>query len=213
MKISNKTVIISCAGMGTRLKMNVPKATIDIDGKPLLIRTLEMLDDVKDIRIIVGYKADSVINLAKQYRKDLTFIYNHDYINTGTGASVLLGAKNARKYILTIDGDIIIHPEDMKKILQAKKEFVGVCDISTDGPVLTITKGKNVIGFSREEGGYEWTGVTMLKSDNLPKTTGHTYQIIEPLLPISYKKIRQKEIDTPHDYENAIKWVKNNYND
>lgn len=213
MKVSNKTVIISCAGMGTRLKMNVPKATIDIDGKPLLIRTLEMLDDVEDIRIIVGYKANTVIDIAKQYRDDLTFIYNHDYINTGTGASVLLGAKDAREYILTIDGDIIIHPEDMKKILRAKKEFVGVCKISTDGPVLTIVKDKDVIGFSREQGSHEWTGVTMLKSHNLPKTTGHTYQIIEPLLPIPFKKIRQKEIDTPHDYENAIKWVKNNYQD
>ena len=199
--------------MGTRLKMNVPKATIDIDGKPLLIRTLEMLNNVKDVRIVVGFKADSVINIAKKYRDDLTFIFNHDYINTGTGASVLLGAKNAKKYILTIDGDIIIHPKDMKKILQAKKEFVGVCDISTDGPVLAMTKDKNVVGFSRKQGSYEWTGVTMLKSNNLPETTGHTYQIIEPLLPIPYKKIRQKEIDTPHDYKNAVKWVKNNFKD
>lgn len=212
-RVKDKTIIISCAGMGTRLKMNTPKATIDIDGKPLIIRTLEMLNDVEDIRIIVGYKADAVIDLATKYRSDLTFIYNHDYANTGTGASVLLGAKNAKKYILTIDGDIMVHPEDMAKILQAKEEFVGVCDISTDGPVLTITENKNVIGFSRERGSYEWTGVTMLRSDNLPKTTGHTYQIIEPLLPKPFKKIRQREIDTPHDYENAIKWVKNNYRD
>ena len=213
MRISDKTVIITCAGMGTRLKMNTPKATIDVDGKPLLIRTLEMLDDVEDIRIIVGYKADSVINLAKKYRDNLSFIYNHDFANTGTGASVLLGTKNAKKFILTIDGDIIIHPDDMRRITQAKEEFVGVCNISTDDPVLTITHNRNVVGFSRERGNYEWTGVTMLKSNNLPKTVGHTYQIIEPLLPIPFRIIRQKEIDTPNDYRNAVKWVKNNYKD
>ena len=35
--------------------------------------------------------------------------------------------------------------------------------------------------------------------------------MIEPLLPLDYKLIRLKEIDTPNDYEMAVKWVKNNY--
>jgi choline kinase len=212
MTIDNKTIIISCAGMGTRLKMNTPKALIDICGKPLLIRSLEMLDNVADIRIVVGYKADEVIKLAKDYRKDLTFVYNHDYVNTGTGASVLLAAKDAKQFILTIDGDIIIHPDDIKDVLETNHEFVGVCNPSTEGPVLVQVDSKsNVTRFSRDNGTFEWTGVTLLKSANLHQTSGHTYQIVEPSLPLPFKLIRQREIDTPNDYRNAINWVKNNY--
>lgn len=212
MTIDNKTIIISCAGMGTRLKMNTPKALIDICGKPLLIRSLEMLDNVADIRIVVGYKADEVIKLAKDYRKDLTFVYNHDYVNTGTGASVLLAAKDAKQFILTIDGDTIIHPDDIKDVLGTNHEFVGVCNPSTEGPVLVQVDSKsNVTRFSRDNGTFEWTGVTLLKSANLHQTSGHTYQIVEPRLPLPFKLIRQREIDTPNDYRNAINWVKNNY--
>lgn len=212
MTIKDKTVIISCAGMGTRLKMDTPKALIDICGKPLLTRSLEMLDDVADIRIVVGYKAHEVIKLAQNYRKDITFVYNNNYTNTGTGASVLLAAKNAKKFILTIDGDIIIHPNDVKDILNTNHEFIGVCNPSTEGPVLVQTDSNgNVTHFSRDKGTFEWTGVALLKSSDLHQTTGHTYQIIEPRLPLPFKIIKQREIDTPNDYHNAIIWVKNNY--
>ena len=44
----SKTIVISCAGMGTRLGIGSTKALIDIDGKPLLIRQLELLKDYMD---------------------------------------------------------------------------------------------------------------------------------------------------------------------
>lgn len=37
------TVIICCAGMGTRLGIGTTKALIDISGVPLIIRQLELL--------------------------------------------------------------------------------------------------------------------------------------------------------------------------
>ena len=43
MSKENTTVIISCAGMGTRLGIGMPKALVNVDGKPLIIRQLEML--------------------------------------------------------------------------------------------------------------------------------------------------------------------------
>lgn len=42
---SRQTIIISSAGTGTRLKRGIPKALLDIDGKPLIIRQLELLRD------------------------------------------------------------------------------------------------------------------------------------------------------------------------
>ena len=212
--MNDKTVIISCAGIGSRLGMGKPKALIDIEGETLILRTLKMLDNVEDVRIVVGFQAEEVIKAVTAYRRDITFVYNHNYLRNGTGASVSLAKEYSKRYFLTIDGDIVIHPDDMKKILSATNEFVGVCAPSTDDPVLTIIdKNDKVIGFSREEGKYEWTGVTLLESRRVKPTDGHVYQFIEPLLPLDYKLIRIREVDTPNDYQNAIAWVANGFKD
>ena len=70
---NNKTVIISCAGMGKRLGIGTTKALVSVGGKPLIIRTLEQLDEVEDVRVVVGYQAEKVIEAVKAYRKDVTF--------------------------------------------------------------------------------------------------------------------------------------------
>ena len=79
--------------MGNRLGMGTTKALVEVDGKPLIIRHLEMLKDETDIRVVVGYQAEQVINVVKEYREDVMFVFNHNYRNTGTGASVVLASK------------------------------------------------------------------------------------------------------------------------
>ena len=212
--ITNKTIIISCAGMGKRLGLGVTKALVEVAGESLLIRTLKMLDDCADVRIVVGYQAEKVIEKVNEYRKDVTFVFNHNYTTTGTGASVSLACENAKDLILTIDGDLLIHPSDMKEILNSSDEFIGVSKPGTDNPVLTIINDKGqVSGFSREEGSFEWTGVCQVQTNKLTSGEGHVYQLLEPLLPLSYKYLRTKEIDTPNDYANAVKWIENNFSD
>lgn len=209
--VSNKTVIISCAGIGKRLGRGVPKALVDVYGEAMIIRTLKMLDEVEDVRVVVGFMAEKVINKVLSYRKDILFVFNHDYLNTGTGASVLLASRFAKEYILTIDGDIIVHPDDMKRLLEIKKEFVGVTDVASDDPVYVRASDDKVLGFSREKGQFEWTGVTQLRKKHLKNTSGHTLSLVEPNLPLPLEKIRMKEIDTENDYVAACAWVKNNY--
>lgn len=210
--MNNRTVIISCAGMGTRLGIGKPKALVEVDGKPIIIHTLEHLDDCDDVRIVVGYKAEEVIKKVNEYRKDVLFVFNHDYVNNGTGASVSLGMRNSfKKYILTIDGDVIIRPEDFKYILNVNHEFIGVCEKTTDNPVLTKVIDGRVVKFSREEGEYEWSGVSLMETNNLSPVDGHAYFMLEPLLPVKYEIINQREVDTPNDLENAVKWVRNGY--
>lgn len=209
-----KSVVISCAGMGKRLGLGIPKALVNIANKSLIQRNLELLNNCRDVRVVVGYKSEDVINEVIKYRRDALFVFNNDYMNTGTGASVMLAANYANDYILTIDGDLLIHPSDMEKILNSEEEFIGVCSPGTDNPVLTTVDANNcVIKFSREEGQFEWTGVSYTKTKDLVKGTGHVYQLIEPLLPTKSLFIRTKEIDTMNDFENAARWVNNNYSD
>ena len=210
----SRTVIISCAGMGRRLGIGTTKALIEIENKPLIIRHLEALKDVKDIRIVVGYHAEKLIKVVTDYRKDVTFVFNHDYMNNGTGASVCLALRNSSDKILTIDGDIIIHPKDYEDILATTDEFIGVTNPSTDNPVLVdLNSADQVTEFSRTHGTLEWTGIMQVKKERINTGVGHVYQLIENSLPIKAKKIRLKEIDTPNDFDKAKRWINNGYID
>lgn len=211
----SRTVIISCAGMGNRLGLGTTKALVEIEGKPLIARHLEMLAGEDDIRVVVGYQAEKVIEVVRKYRNDVLFVFNHKYRETGTGASVALASKMANEYILSLDGDLLIHPEDMKKILSCSDEFAGGGPVRTDDPWMLQTyeeSGKEYVScFSRNIGKYEWNGVTQMKSQKMQCGIGHVFQLIEPYLPVRFIELRTREIDTINDYERAIKWVKNGF--
>ena len=210
-----RTVVISCAGMGNRLGLHTTKALIEVDGKTLIRRHLELLQEEKDIRVVVGYQADSVIEEVQKYRQDVTFVYNYDYATTKTGDSVVLAAKGAKKYLLSLDGDLLIHPEDMKKILECDHAFVSGGDIESDEPWMVQTCAESgteyAKGFSKESGAYEWNGITQIESEKILNGTGHVFQLVEPFLPVPFLEIRTREIDTMNDYERAVAWVKNGF--
>lgn len=211
----SRTVIISCAGMGNRLGLGTTKALVEIEGKPLIIRHLEMLQEEKDIRIVVGYHAEKVIQAVRQYRDDVLFVFNHEYRNTGTGASVALAARYANEMILSLDGDLLIHPEDMRKILDCGHEFASGGTPGTDEPWMLQTyeeNGKEYVGaFSKNTGKYEWNGITQMKSEKMQNGRGHVFQLLEPYLPVPFLELRTREIDTIHDYDRAVEWVRNGF--
>ena len=211
----SRTVIISCAGMGNRLGLGTTKALVEVEGKPLIMHHLEKLKDESDIRVVVGYQAEKVINVVRKYRKDVVFVFNHNYRETGTGASVALASQYANEYILSLDGDLIIHPDDMKKILECDHEFVSGGIPDTDEPWMLQTykdDGKEFVSaFSKNIGNYEWNGITQMKSAKIKNGQGHVFQLIEPYLPIPFLKLRTREIDTVNDYERAVEWVRNNF--
>lgn len=212
--MSNKTIIISCAGMGTRLGAGIPKAIVEVEGKPIIIRQLECLDDFDDIRVVVGYQADKVIETVQKYRRDILFCFNNDYKTTGTAASFSKGIVNAKEYSVALDGDLLVHPDDLKSFLSRDEELIGGCTPTTDNPVLmTLNDKSQVIEFSREKGSLEWTGLAQIKTSRLTPGLKHVYMMLEPLMPINVMKIRTKEIDTANDYENAVQWIKNGYKD
>lgn len=210
-----KTIVISCAGRGTRLGINKTKALVEIDGKPIIIRQLEMLKDYEDIRIIVGYQKEMVIDTVKAFRDDVTFLENLDYENTGTGASFTIGIQNAEELVVSLDGDLLVHPEDLKKILESDKECVCGAIPYTEDPILMQTAevdGKLCgVGFSKDKGEYEWTGLVQVRGKRLLPGVGHVCDMLVPILPMEMEFIRCKEVDTLPDLENAVKWVKNGY--
>lgn len=203
------TVVLNCAGIGSRLGLGLTKVLMKIDGRSILTRQLELLRDVKDLRIVVGYQANAVIEEATRIRNDIIFVYNHDYFDTKTGYSLTLGSQFASEYIISWDGDLIINPKDAQKCLNYKGEFLAYtkkisddavyCNIDDNGDINNFSFGKNK-GFPNV---YEWTGLCKIKSNKLNLKDGHVYQLLEPFLPIQGIEIKAIDIDTYEDYNKA----------
>ena len=206
---TTKSVVISCAGVGSRLGLATTKALIDVGGMTLIHRQLLMLEDVEDVRIVIGYQGMDVINEVRKLRDDVIFCYNHDYFDTKTGASLFLGARHGNDYTIAIDGDLLIHPDDMAMLLGMEGEWIAYADIASEDAVFLDTNERGeVISFSREKGAYEWTGPLCLRKEYLTIDAMHVYNQAEPRLPMRGVKIRACDIDTYDDYKKAVEFIK-----
>lgn len=208
-----KTVVINCAGVGSRLGMGTTKSLIKLAGKSLIEWQLSMLEKVEDVRIVVGFQANELIEEVTEIRKDILFVFNHEYLSTKTAASLALGAKYSDGLVISLDGDLLVHPEDFENFLNLEEESLGYCEPVTEEPVLVnLSEGRNgevfVENFSRSSGDYEWTGLVQMYSQEIKRTDGHVYELLSQKLPMRAVKIRCQEIDTPADYDQALRWVK-----
>jgi len=205
---STKSVVISCAGIGSRLGLGQTKALININGKSLIARQLEVFEEVEDLRIVIGYQANDVVKEVLRYREDVIFVYNHRYFETKTGASFYLGARHGNEYVVEWDGDLLVHPDDVKKILAEEGEFICYAEKqSEDAWFVNTDEQGNVIGFVREHGDYEWTGPACIKKSKLNFSSGHVFNQLEPYLPMKGFKVRAYDIDTYNDYINVSKII------
>ena len=200
------TVIICCAGMGTRLGIGTTKALLHVDGKPLIIHQLERLSSFDDVRVVVGYQADKVIEMVNSYRKDIMFVFNNRYNSTSPSESRIKGMINSRDYVLSIDGDIMIEPDDFDKLTEIDGEFMAVSDVHSEEPVLVEVENGNARRFS-ENGKFEWPGVSTATRERLKNSSGR----IEELLPVPVTFVESRDIDTSDDYDNVVRWAENDY--
>ncbi len=204
-----KSVIISCAGIGSRLGLGSTKALIDIGGKTLIRRQLELFDDIEDIRVVVGFQASEVIEEVSRYRPDAIFVFNHEYFNTKTGTSYYLGARDGNEYAIELDGDLLVHPDDMAMLLRMEGQWIAYADkMSEDAVYLKTNESGDVVGFSRMEGDYEWTGPCCMLRQKVTYTSLNVYNQLEQSLPIKGVKIRARDIDTYGDFLQALEFVK-----
>lgn len=196
-----KSVVISCAGIGSRLGLGLTKALVEINGQSLISWQLKLFKDVKDVRIVIGFQGGEIIQEVRKYRDDVIFCYNHRYFETKTGASYYLGARHANHQTLEWDGDLLVHPDDVKRILNTPGEFICYAEKSSDDAVFVQTNETGeVMRFSRETGDYEWTGPACMDKRHLTYCSQNVYNMFEPLCPMKGIKVRAYDIDTYNDY-------------
>jgi HAD superfamily phosphoserine phosphatase-like hydrolase len=204
---NRSTLVLSCAGVGSRLGLNSTKALINFEGKPHIAWQIESFAEIDDLRVVVGFQAADVIEAALKSRNDIIFALNHEYFNTGTGYSLYLGSRFAHSYVIAWDGDLVVHKDYLAVCLRDEGEYLAYSDAVTDDAVRVIldADAKHVTGFSRKlKEGFEWSGPARIRTDRLGAGKGHVFEALLNSLPLPGKYIRAFDIDTPNDYAYAV---------
>ena len=205
---SIKHAIISAAGMGTRLGLNAPKCLLQFNGISIIQHQLDLLKDIEDVRIVVGFMEESVVKTVKAIRSDVVFVRNPFYQTTSNNYSISLGTKGLKNPYILIDGDLLINKKDFYefvKTFDGKNSLIGVTKSSTDEAVYVDLDDKHrVVEFSRKKkSDYEWSGIACLNNIAINDKDPFLYQILEKHLPMNSKLIECSEIDTPDDLNRA----------
>lgn len=171
-----KTVILA-AGMGSRLKSltkKIPKPFLNIDGKPLIIRSLDNLDNIgiKEVIIVVGYLEDLIKNNIGNYYKNITITYisNPDYSNTGSMYSFSQTEGIIDDEILLIEGDLLYEKKALISLINSTESneiLVAPLSGSGDEVYICVNESNELINLGKDiENKYdsigELVGITKL---------------------------------------------------
>jgi choline kinase len=214
---SVELAVIAAAGLGSRLGAEVPKCLVPIDGVSIIERQLKLLQNVPEIRVVVGYREVEVIDLVSAIRPDAIFVRNPAFASTNTIHSLRLATRHRAGWFLAIDGDLIIEPGSFSRFLKTcvhNDVVLGVGQSGTDEGVFVQTCGDLdqemlVTGFSREvRTALEWSGLAHLHSDHVAIGDRFVFEALTPHLPMVGEVIDAAEVDTPRDLRRAREIVR-----
>jgi choline kinase len=128
--------IIIAAGKGTRLfplTKNTPKSLIEVgNGITMLESQLHSLKEngIKDVTIIVGYKAEQIEAKIKKYANDFNIntVYNPFYETSNNLISVWMARHFMQEDFITINGDDIFKPVVIENLLKSEHNITMVID-------------------------------------------------------------------------------------
>lgn len=207
---SVKHAIIAAAGVGSRLGLGKTKCLLEINRRPLIAYLLKLLDDVEDVRIVIGFQEQEVIETVLRYRRDVTFVRNPEYLSTSTLTSYWLGGQGIDENCLFMDADIIFDPDDFKRFKQFcvgshQDNILGITHAKTHDAVYVSLDDNRVNHFSREEKtSFEWANLCFIHPRLLAPFGDSVFQQLEQYLPLTAREIISFEIDTKGDMELAM---------
>lgn len=154
-----KAILIS-AGKGERLyplTKNTPKSLLEVgEGLTLLETQLHSLseNDIKDIVIITGFKAEQIEAKIKVYQNKLniTTVFNPFFDISNNLLSVWMGRHHMQDEFISINGDDIFSAEVVENLLKSNHDITMVIDekkeyddddmkvIHKDGLILEVSK-------------------------------------------------------------------------
>jgi choline kinase len=203
--------IISAAGLGARLGMNMPKCLLPIHEARLIDYLLALLPSHADVRIVVGFMEADVIAHVNQRWPDVTFVRNPAFATTSNTQSLALAMATFDGPCIIIDGDLIIEPAYFSKFLAycatGPKTTVGVVRKTSQEAVGAIVENDLVTQFLRpgaigqDDCLFEWCGIAYIDGVSLRPIPSYVFEELALYLPLPAFEFVCHEIDTPRDLD------------
>jgi len=112
--------IILAAGRGLRMGCftnDKPKCLLEINGKSVLSRQLEVLDKkCNKISIVVGYRKEMIMN---EVGSKYNYIENKDYRNTNSIYSLWLAKSELNDNIILINSDVVFNDKLINNLIES----------------------------------------------------------------------------------------------
>jgi CTP:molybdopterin cytidylyltransferase MocA len=208
--------VIAAAGMGSRLGHGIPKCLVEIAGETLIAKQLALLSDVPDVRVVVGYREETVIDRVRSARSDVIFVRNPRFRETTTQDSYAIGSEGLRGSCLFMDADILFEPQSFREFTAFAASHplaIGLTAAKTDDAVFAFThrngdSGLEIVTFSREWAPLEWANVVHAPANSFFEGRGAVFETLQTLLPAPAKEIVSYEVDTEGDLKRAEEFAR-----
>jgi UDP-N-acetylglucosamine pyrophosphorylase len=144
---SNYAAVVLAAGKGTRMKSELPKVAVPLQGKPMLLHVLENLvqSGVKRIVVVVGYKKEEVISLVPPY-ENVQIDFAHQEEQLGTAHAVLC----AEEALKDFNGSVLVACGDMPLIrVETFQNLLNTHEASGNKATVLSAKLENPKGYGR----------------------------------------------------------------
>jgi choline kinase len=181
---------------------------VRINGVSVLSHLMQLVADVPDVRVVVGFMEAEVMAELARVRPDAIVVRNPAFRVTTTLHSYAIGAQGLAGDCLFMDADILVVPETFDQFVagcQAGEPRLALTrSRSTDAVYVEMENGL-VSGFRRDRPTeYEWANISWLPTrffDEIGKTA--VYEHLRRHLPLRAGKLDSFEIDTAEDLERA----------
>ncbi len=210
--------VISAAGVGSRLGMDMPKCLLPIGEARLIDYQLAVLPPGSDVRIVVGFREQEVMAHVAQRWPDVTFVRNPAYASTSNTHSLYLASQNIAGPYAAIDGDLIIGQEGFDRFIErcrtSTTSIVGVVPRGTEEAVGAVVADGSVVAFARpgtpEQADcvFEWCGIAYVSGVELSSNRRFVFEELSRHLPLPAFEIPCLEIDTPQDLRRAVEEIR-----
>lgn len=192
--------VIPAAGIGKRLRpltLTRPKVLLPVAGKPILGHILDKLigSGVDEIVLIVGYKADKVVDyVTSHYSVNVRFVEQKE--RKGLGHAVGMGLDDSDEPVLIILGDTILDL-DFDKFVNSNQNIIGVMTVEDPSRFgIVQTDGRKVLRLVEKPreyiGNQAIAGIYLLQNQGMLKravdyiveheiTTKNEYQLTDAL--------------------------------
>ena len=142
--------IILAAGYARRMRplsIDRHKTLLEVGGRSIIARIVDglIVNDIADICVVTGYRADEVTSYLKQRYASVrfTFVNNENFATTNNIYSMALALEEFTPDddILLIELDLIFEPDVLGRILRSAHPNVALVDrhrIGMDGTVVTV---------------------------------------------------------------------------